>query len=91
MDEPEDGLARAERYVREGEARVARQLAIIEDLDRTKHRRAAARARGVLVTLEDNLELMCEYLRLERASRGVEPPWLARARHQQRRARHQRA
>lgn len=32
-EQPEDPIARAERHIREGEARVAHQLALVEDLD----------------------------------------------------------
>jgi hypothetical protein len=58
MDPPEDVLATAERHVREGEKRVARQIVIIEEMDRDNHPEAAAMARVVLVTLQNTLSLM---------------------------------
>jgi hypothetical protein len=71
MDPPEKTLARAERHVREGEERVARQLAIIEEMDRDNHPKAAAMAREVLVTLQTILDLMRgHHLRMERETRG---------------------
>ena len=53
---PEDALAQAERHVREGEARIARQIALIEELDRNGHQQAADTARTVLETFQDVLE-----------------------------------
>ena len=73
MDEPEDPLAQAERHVREGEEHVARQAAIIDELDRDNHPAAAARARKVLQTLRESLELARGHLRLERQARGLPP------------------
>lgn len=73
MDRPEDTLARAERRVREGEERVARQIATVEEMDRDNHPRAAAQARKVLATLERALELARDHLRMERERRGPEP------------------
>ncbi|MFP5512267.1 MAG: hypothetical protein ACLGJC_04210 [Alphaproteobacteria bacterium] len=68
---PEDPLAMAERHVREGEARVARQAALVEhmvavNLDPTD-------ARAVLEELKTTLALACEHLRWERQVRGLEP------------------
>ena len=71
MDPPEDALARAERHVREGEERVARQLAIVEEMDRDDHPEAAAMAREVLATLRSTLDLMRGHLRTEREARGL--------------------
>ena len=73
MDPPEDPLAMAERHVREGEVRVARQLVIIEEMDRDNHPEAAAMGRVVLVTLQATLDLMRGHLRMEREARGLGP------------------
>src|SRR5689334_6503815 len=56
----ESHLAQAERHVREGEARVARLIAIIEELERDGHPKAAARAREVLATIQQSLALAVE-------------------------------
>ena len=71
MDPPEDALTTAERHVREGKARVARQLAIIEEMDRDNRPAAAATAREVLTTLRATLDLMRGHLRMEREARGL--------------------
>lgn len=73
--QPEDALARAARHVAEGEARVARQAAIVAEMERDNHLQAAAQARQVLATPQETLtlELWREHLRLERAARGLEP------------------
>jgi hypothetical protein len=73
MNPPEDPLAMAERHVREGEVRVARQLVIIEEMDRDNHPEAAAMGRVVLVTLQATLDLMRRHLRTEREARGLGP------------------
>ena len=72
MDPPEDVLAMAERHVREGEQRVARQVALIEEMDRDNQPDAAVRARVVLETLQVTLALMREHLRVERKARGLD-------------------
>jgi hypothetical protein len=43
VNSPEDALAQAERHVREGEACIARQIALIEKLDRNGHDTDTAR------------------------------------------------
>jgi hypothetical protein len=70
---PEDA-ARAERHVREGEARVARQIVLIEKLKRDGHPRAAEEASMLLVTLQTSLELFRDHLRIERARAAAMPP-----------------
>ncbi|MBL6454571.1 hypothetical protein JMJ55_04490 [Belnapia sp. T6] len=70
MNPPEDALALADRHVREGEERVTRQLAIIDEMDRDNHPEAAAIARVVLATLQTTLDLMREHLRMECKARG---------------------
>ena len=64
-EQPEDTIAMAERHIREGEARIARQIAVIEEMDRDNHPEAAARGRQVLVTLQRTLDLAREHLRIE--------------------------
>jgi hypothetical protein len=54
-NEPETALARAERHVREGEARVARQREIIANMDRGDFLEAAARGRALLRCLRRSL------------------------------------
>ena len=56
MNSPEDALAQAERHVREGEARITRQVALIEELDRTGHEHAADTARELLETFRKLLQ-----------------------------------
>ncbi|MBL6081669.1 hypothetical protein JMJ56_27140 [Belnapia sp. T18] len=63
---PEDPIATAERHVGIGEALVARQLAVIDELDRDNHLEAAARGRKLLVALQRSLDLAREHLRVER-------------------------
>lgn len=74
MSPPEDPRALAERHVREGEARVARQLVLIEELERDNHPEAAAVARAVLATLQTTLGLMRDHLRTEQGAPDPETP-----------------
>jgi hypothetical protein len=69
MVRPEDAFAQAARHVAEAEARVARQEAIIAELDRDGHPAAAERARRILATLSQSLVLAREHLRIEHAFR----------------------
>ncbi|CAA9239459.1 MAG: hypothetical protein AVDCRST_MAG04-1528 [uncultured Acetobacteraceae bacterium] len=75
MTRPEHPLSRAERRVREGEERVARQAATAEKLGETGHEWAAEAARVVLATSEQDLELARDRLRAvrARASGGLPP------------------
>ncbi|WP_207537653.1 hypothetical protein [Sabulicella rubraurantiaca] len=73
MDPHEDALAMAERHVREGEERVARQRAIIEEMERDNHPKAAEIGRSTLQVLLSTLELMRGHLRIERERHGLEP------------------
>lgn len=57
----------AERHIREGEALIARQLAVVEELDRDNHPEAAAKGRVLLATLLQTIGLMREHLRLEQS------------------------
>ena len=67
MNSPEDALAQAERHVREGEARIARQITLIEKLDRSGHDHVADTARELLVVFQDVLETWrADLVRIER-------------------------
>jgi ribosomal protein S19E (S16A) len=55
-DPPEDVLSQAERHVREGEERIARQTAVVEELERDGHVHAAGKARVLLATLQAVLD-----------------------------------
>ena len=58
-DAPEDALAKAERHVREGEERIARQTTLVEELERDGHVHAAEKGRVLLATLQGTLDLWC--------------------------------
>ena len=51
------GLDVARRHVFEGEQRVIRQMALIQELVRNKHAETVALARAILESLEDSLAL----------------------------------
>ena len=72
-DEDEDLLSMAQRHVIEAEEHVARQNALIKDLERDTHAKAAEQARVVLRTLQQSLELARDHLRRERIRRGMGP------------------
>jgi hypothetical protein len=74
---PETLLAKTERHVAQGEQRIARQQALIEDLEREHHREAAARERTVLATMESSLRQMREHLEKDRDEAAWEV-WSAR-------------
>ena len=59
----ETELERARRRVREGKERVARQAAIVAELERDNHSAAAALARRLLRTLRSSLNLAKDHLR----------------------------
>ena len=71
---PEDIFTMAERHVREGEVRVARQEASIAKLTRDGHHAAAARGAEVLHQMRWSLELARRHLAFERALRSRTPP-----------------
>lgn len=73
MDPRETALQQAARHVIEGEARVARQRAIIEELVRDGHENAAIRAEGVLTNLLDTIRLAQEHLDRERGQAREAP------------------
>jgi hypothetical protein len=58
----ETRLAQTARHVREGEARVARQLALIKKLDASGRHEEAALARNLLATLTEALDLARRHL-----------------------------
>ena len=57
MSDREDLLAMARRHVEQGEGHVARQKALIAELDRDGHAGLAVEARALLTTLETSLRL----------------------------------
>jgi hypothetical protein len=69
VDPSEGVLAQAERHVREGELRVARQTVLIEQL--AARRLDATDAETVLAGLQTALWLAHERLQRERAKRGL--------------------
>jgi DNA-binding ferritin-like protein len=69
-DAPGTALHIAERHVREGQQRIARQREIIEEMERDGHKRTAQVARTVLVQLVRALEPAQQHLREERAKAG---------------------
>jgi hypothetical protein len=71
LDDPEDTLARTERRVRDGKARVDRQVIIVETLEKAGHARETREARNLLLTLQNALALIRELLRIEREVRGT--------------------
>ena len=72
MTQLEDPLAQAERHVTEAEARIARQREIIAELDRDGHERTAAKARQLLATFQQTLDLARNRLRIQRQERGLQ-------------------
>ena len=69
IDHPETVLEMARRHVREGEERLARQMTIVQGLERNNHPEAAALGRKVLETIRSSLDLSKHHLRdLERRS-----------------------
>jgi hypothetical protein len=71
----EDRLAMARRHVKQGEHHVARQKALIAELDRDGYAKLAVEARALLTTFETSLLLMHEDLaRIENESRGSGDP-----------------
>ena len=69
----EDGLAAAERHVREAEACVTHQSFIVEAIDGGRHPRLAALARRTLATLQRTLDVAREGARRERKKHGLAP------------------
>jgi hypothetical protein len=70
-----DRLAMARRHVKDGEGYIARQEALIAELDREGHVTLAVVARELLCTFETSLLLMREDLaRIEKESKGSAHP-----------------
>jgi len=67
---PNNILARAERHVQESAELVARQMTIIEGLEKAGQSQKVEQARMVLGTLERSLELARDHLRIERRLHG---------------------
>ena len=66
----ETTIEMARRHVREGEARVARQIALVDELRADGHERAVATAEGLLIQLKVALASQREHLRLLEAEKG---------------------
>ena len=62
-----------ERHLREGEERIARQIALVEALELQGRGHEAAVARGMLTTFELVREVARGYRHLERRKRGLKP------------------
>jgi hypothetical protein len=60
----------AERHVAEGEARGARQEAVVAKLSLQHHPNEAATARRLLMTFQTTLDLARDHLRIEREKVG---------------------
>lgn len=75
MNDREDLLAMARRHVEQGEGHVARQKALIAELDRDGHARLAVEARALLTTLETSLRLARgDLARIENEYGGSDDP-----------------
>ena len=74
MESAEDPVAIAERHVREGEARIARQERIIEEMARDDHPEAEQMGMVVLQQFRRTLELMREHLETLRLGSRPPPP-----------------
>jgi hypothetical protein len=66
-------LALAQRHVLDGERRVARQRAIIEELERHHHTEIAATARYITGTIEVSLQLSRQHFERLREADGPHP------------------
>ena len=64
-DSSESHLSQAERHVREGEARVQRQLEVVRELEAAGHERDAERARELLAVLTEHLTVARRHLQIE--------------------------
>ena len=73
MESAEDPVAMAERHVREGEARIARQERIIEEMARDDHPQAEQMGMVVLQQFRRTLELMREHLAALRLGSRLPP------------------
>jgi hypothetical protein len=66
----ETHLDQAERHIREGEDRVARLAALLEELGGHGHQKAAEDAKRTLMSLRCSLELARDHLQIGRAGQG---------------------
>jgi hypothetical protein len=70
MPDPER-VAEAQRQVREGEERLARQLVVIRKLKIAGHHDEAEAARDLLAVLTDTLRAARQHLQIERETHGI--------------------
>lgn len=70
---PQYVLTRAEKHVREGERRVAKQADLVEILERDGDSSLVPLARNLLTTLQESLELARRHLRAEREEQALAP------------------
>lgn len=75
--DPEDDpyLDEAERHVREGEERVARQLILVNSLDAAGRHEEARAARVLLAVLTDSLNVARRHVRIEQMGQRARRPW----------------
>jgi hypothetical protein len=69
----ETKLEQAERHVREGEQRLARQSALLAKLESRGYIQEATGARDLLTLLEERLQLSRERLELKRWTKESKP------------------
>jgi hypothetical protein len=62
-DRPETPLEMARRHVREGEKRLARQTALVAEMDGFGHHEMAALGREILENIRSALEFQRDHLR----------------------------
>jgi hypothetical protein len=67
MDRYEERLIQAQRQLWKAEARVAQQAAVVEELDRPGHERAANKAREALAMMQTGVALARFCLTIELA------------------------
>lgn len=73
MTRPADRPGDAERLIREAEARVARQAAVVEGFELAGDERAAERANETLAVMRTGLALALLYLAVEHAGTADGP------------------
>ena len=69
----ETPVEQARRHIREGEARIQRQIELLAELERDGHYEAARRARELLSTMTETLAVARRHLETEQQlqARGV--------------------
>jgi hypothetical protein len=70
MSAAETPLEEAERHIREYEARITRQEALVGEMERHGHAQAAARARDLLKTFRETLRVAQDHRRRLIEERG---------------------